>query len=74
MWVAEHGIRSEGYLPPDAKELRRIMRLFVSSARRGRQGEYSVSFTLRRRDFFTANRYVGMFVLDRLELKELTKS
>jgi len=50
------------------------MRLFVSSARRGRQGEYSVSFTLRRRDFFTANRYVGMFVLDRLELKELTKS
>ena len=74
MWVAEHGIRSDGYLPPDAKELRRIMRLFVSSARRGRQGEYSVSFTLRRRDFLTANRYVGMFVLDRLELKELTKS
>jgi hypothetical protein len=51
MRMAEHGIRNEGYQPPDAKELRRIMRLYVSSARRGRQGEYSVPFYIEAKRF-----------------------
>ena len=30
--MAEHGIRIEGYQPPEAEELRRIMRMYASSA------------------------------------------
>lgn len=37
MKMAERAIRHEGYQPPDAKELRRMMRLFASSAWRGRE-------------------------------------
>lgn len=71
MQMAEHGIRNEGYEPPDAKELRRMMRLYVSSARRGRESFYTASYLLNRKLWFTANRYLGRFVLDRLTLKEI---
>lgn len=73
MKMAEHGIRNEDHQPPEAKELRRMMRLYVRSARRGREGVYDVPYTLRNKNYFTANRHVGMFVLDRLKLKELPK-
>lgn len=72
MKMAEHGIRNEGYQPPEAKELRRMMRLYVRSVRRG--GEtYSAPDLLRRKQWFTANKYLGLFVLDRLTLKELQR-
>lgn len=73
MKMAEHGIRNEDHQPPEAKELRRMMRLYVRSARRGREGDYDVPYTLRHKNYFKANRHVGMFVLDRLKVKELPK-
>jgi hypothetical protein len=71
MKMAASGIRSEGYQPPDDKELRRIVRLYVRSARRGREGFYSAAYLLNHKQLFTMNRYIGQFVLDCLPLKEL---
>lgn len=74
MEMAEQAIRHEGFRPPDSKELRRMMRPYASSARRGREGEYSVPYTLKRKLFYSANLHLADFVLDRLKLKELPKS
>lgn len=72
MTMAEHGVRNEGYQPPEAKELRRMMRLYVRSVRRGRE-TYSAPDLLKHKHWFTANRHLGLFVLDRLTLKELQR-
>jgi hypothetical protein len=74
MQMAADGVRDEGFQPPEESELRRMMRLFAASTRRGRQGYYSVSYVLHHKGDLTTNRYLGSFVLDRLNRKELPKS
>jgi hypothetical protein len=72
MKMAEHGIRNEGYQPPDAIELRRMMRLYVRSARRGREA-YNARGLIMLKERFAAKRHLGLFVTQRLMLKELQR-
>ena len=74
MQMADHGIRNAGYQPPESEELRRIMRLYVSSARRWREGSYTVQFMMKNKTWFEATWYLFTFVIRRLDLEELSKS
>jgi hypothetical protein len=71
MKMAERGLRNAGYQVSDSRELRRIMRLYVRSARRGREGKYSVRYLLNDRTNFTLTWNLAQFVLRRLTLEEL---
>ena len=71
MEMAENGIRDEGFEAPDGKELRRVMRLYVRSARRGRESIYTIPYLLRHYGYSHLNRYLARFVITRLTLKEL---
>jgi hypothetical protein len=71
--MVKRGIRQEGYQPPDEKDLRRMMRLYVRSARRGFQGEYIATRLLKNKNYLSANQHLADFVLKRLKLKELQK-
>jgi hypothetical protein len=74
MKMAERGLQNAGYQPPEAPELRRMMRLFARSARRFREGGYFVRTMLEKKTNFTNTWYLGQFVLDRLTLEEMKKS
>jgi hypothetical protein len=74
MKMAERGLKNAGYQPPEARELRRMMRLFARSARRFREGGYFVRTMLRNKTDFTNTWHLGQFVLDRLTLEEMKKS
>lgn len=74
MQMAERGIRDRGYQPPDPKELRRLMRLYVRSARRGREGIWTARFLLDGNRGLGYCSFLAKFVIRRLELKELPKS
>jgi len=69
--MADQGLLNEGFQPPDANELWRLMRLFARSSRRGYRGIHTVRHMLNNRKDFTAKRYLARFVLDRLDLKSL---
>jgi hypothetical protein len=69
--MAEHGLRSKGYQPPDAKELRRIMRLYVQYARRGREYNYTLPTLMQREQSFIRTNHLAHFVLDRVVLEPL---
>ncbi len=74
--MAEDGIRNEGYRPPDAKELRRMMRMFVGSSRRGREHGYgygSIAYILKYANTSSAKSFVANFILRRLDLEPLPK-
>ena len=71
--MADRGIRNAGYLPPDRAEVRRMMRLFVRSCRRGREGFFTFQYLLEHKRYFTATRRLAEFVLSRLALKERSK-
>lgn len=49
------------------------MRLYVSSARRWREGSYTVQFMMKYKAWFEATWYLFRFVIRRLDLKELTE-
>jgi hypothetical protein len=72
--MADKGLRNEGYQPPDAKELRRIMRLFAASARRVRQGKLTIQKIVRDPRDFPSKRHLALFVLKRLRLKRMKRS
>jgi hypothetical protein len=74
MQMADRGIRNAGYQPPESQILRRIMRLYVSSARRWREGQFNVEYMMRHRTDFEAKWYLYRFVERRSDLKELSKS
>jgi hypothetical protein len=67
-------IAEEGYEQPEAKELRRVMRLFAFSARRGRQGKVDIQYVLKYERGYLAKPCLAKFVLDRLELKLLPEN
>lgn len=73
MWMAERGLRNEGYQPPDPVELHRVVRLYVASARRGREGKWDVHYLLERKGWFQTKRHLACWILDRLKLKKLSK-
>jgi hypothetical protein len=70
--MAVSGLRNEGYEPPEKAELRRIMRLFAASARRGRESVYTVPEMLRHQKNFNHKRYLARFIIDRSNLRRLT--
>lgn len=67
--MAEHGLRGRGYQPPDAKELRKMMRLYVQYARRGREENFSVPFLMQREKNVSSTNHMAFFVLRRLNLE-----
>jgi len=72
MHMAGYGIRDEGYEQPKSDELRRIMRLFVRSARRGREGIFTIPYLMKPDRNANMNRHLAQFVIRRLTLKELS--
>ena len=71
MHMAGYGISDEGYERPESKELRRIMRLYVRSARRGREGIYTIPYLMKPDSNVNLNMHLARFVIRRLTLKEL---
>jgi hypothetical protein len=71
MEMAVRGLQKEGYVPPDLKELRRMVRLYVRSARRGREGDCTPRFLLDGSRGVSYCWYLAKFILRRLDLKEL---
>jgi hypothetical protein len=74
MHMAGYGIRDEGYEQPESKELRRIMRLYVRSARRGREGMFTIPYLMKPNGNVYMNRHLAQFIIRRLTLKELRSS
>jgi hypothetical protein len=74
MRMADHRIRILGYQPPEPEELRRIMRLYASSARRWREGPYTVQYMMENKTYYQATCYLSTFVMHRLDLEKLSKS
>jgi hypothetical protein len=68
--MAAHGIRSEGYQPPEPRDLRKLMRLYVQYSRRGRvRGDYDLRELRRFPNHFMSKWWLAQFVLDRRPLK-----
>lgn len=74
MEMAKPGLRDAGYKPPEDKELRHLMRLYASYARSGRQGNWTIQFLLENKADFNRKYHLAQFVIDRSNLKELSKS
>jgi hypothetical protein len=69
--MAREALRQEGYQEPAEGELRRVMRLFTRSSRRGRRGALDIPYMLNyRQDRFAKSRLAD-FVLIRLSLPRL---
>lgn len=71
MHIAELGIRDEGYERPEGKDLRRIMRIYARSARRGREGIFSIPYLMKSDGDVIINRHLARFAIKRMTLKEL---
>lgn len=69
--MAEHGVRSKGYQPPSAQELRRMMRLYVQYARRGREYNFPPQSLLKNEKSVYSTNHLANFVLRRLSLETL---
>ena len=74
MEIAKLGLREEGYQPPDDKELRHLMRLYARYARQGRIGMWIVGFLHEDKERFLRKYHLAQFVINRSNLKELSKS
>ena len=73
MKIARIGIEGEDLESPDDKALRKMMRLYVSSARRFREREWTAQFLLDKKNSEVAPLILTAFVLERLDLKEMPK-
>jgi hypothetical protein len=67
--IARDGLSEEGYEQPNAKELRRIMRLFAISLRRGRQGKLDIPYVLKYENGHLVKPAMVDFILKRTKLK-----
>jgi len=74
MEMAKRGIRNAGFIPPEPKELRRVVRLFARSSRRWREGQNTVRYMLDHKRHLSATWYLAQFVQSRLTLEALRKS
>jgi hypothetical protein len=68
--MARSGIEGEGLESPDDQVLRKMMRLYVRSARRGREGKWTAAFLRDPQNRAYAPLILSVFVLRRLDLKE----
>ena len=74
MQMARRGLGKAGYKPPEDKELRHFMRLYARYARSGTQGHWTIKFLLANKAEFSRTYHLANFVIDRSNLKELSKS
>ncbi len=65
--MAERGLRNQGYTPPDKKLLRKLMRLYARSARRGNQSVWTVQFLLQNPNNFGRTYRLAEFVKKKLK-------
>ena len=63
--MAIQGLKNEGYAPPEPREMRRVMRLYVRSSSRGREGLNSVPELLRHPNHFDNTRFLAQWVISR---------
>lgn len=71
MDIARRGLRYQEVEAPDDAELRRIMRLYLRSSRRGHQGRNSLPEILRYPAHFESAWHLAKFVLSRIDLKRI---
>lgn len=71
--MARVAIAEEGYQLPSDTELRRVMRLFTFSSRRGRRGYFDIICMLRNTRSEIAKSKLAEFILERLDLKPLAE-
>ena len=67
--MAIQGLKNDGYLPPEPRELRRVMRLYVRSSNRGREGLNSVPELLRYPNHFDNTSFLAQWVISRSDGK-----
>jgi hypothetical protein len=72
--IARIAIGEDGYEQPDAKELRRIMRLFTLSSRRGRQDKIDIHYMLSNEHSWRTKDHLVKFICRRLDLKRLQEN
>jgi hypothetical protein len=63
--MAIRGLKNEGYAPPEAREFRRVLRLFVHSSNRGREVSNSLPEMLRYPNNFGNKRFLAQWVISR---------
>jgi len=68
--IANEALLADGYELPDSRELRRAIRLFIQSSRRGRRGSYNHRFLLEHPSNPLGRSRLVDFIERRLELKE----
>jgi hypothetical protein len=73
MVMAEQGLRHMGYQAPDAKDLRKLVRLYARSSRRFREGIWTVEYLMKYPTFFDAKWHPAEFIARRRDLKEMPK-
>ena len=69
MDVAADGLKKEGYVPPEPSELRRVLRLYVRSSRRGREGVNSLPFLLRHPKHVDTKWFLVQWVISRTKVE-----
>lgn len=69
--MAEQGLRSAGYDAPEANDMRKLMRLYARSARRCREGSWTLEKLTKLPTSFNAKYHLANFIMQRRELKEL---
>jgi len=72
--MAKRGLRELRYQQPDDDELRRVIRLYAKYAHNGRQGDWTVHFLVENKKSHHSAYHLAHFVIDHLNLKELSKS
>lgn len=72
--MAEEGIRRAGYELPDAAELRRVIRLYGLSARRGRQPVFDLPYMTSNLTNPAAQKHLMQFIRKRIELKKARRT
>lgn len=63
--MAIRGLKNEGYAPPEPRELRRVVRLYVRSSNRGREGRNSVPGMLKYPNHFDSTWFLAQWVISR---------
>jgi len=67
--IAADGLKKEGYVPPEPRELRRVLRLYVHSSNRGREGVNSYRFLLRYPNHVDTKWFLVRWVLSRTKVE-----
>lgn len=69
--MALKGLKNEDCVPPDLSELRRVLRLYVRSSNRGREGRNSVPEMLKFPNHFGSTWFLAQWVIARTRVEHL---